>query len=231
MKSYTVHCGVFGAQFDFSAESIALAVSGLPNTSFRESILRYKRPRQRWMSLLSRQLLLQGLGEENRLVDQKTVWSLTETGRPYLNSFPDFNISHSDKIAVCAISNNQNRVGIDIQVERPIGEHQLKLVLTKAELAWVGDSQAKATYLWSRKEAVSKLLGLGMRINYRNLEALSNQVRLNGNTYFLKSLPIARGYQCTLAADTPFTISVNFYNWLTLNQLQKHSSSLIHSAN
>lgn len=231
MKSYTVHCGVFGTPFDFSAESIALAVAGLPNASFRESILRYKRPRQRWMSLLSRQLLIHGFGEEKKIVDRRAIWSVTETGRPYLSSFPDFNISHSDKIAACAISTSQERVGIDIQVERPIGEDHLKLVLTKAELTWVGNSQAKAAYLWSRKEAVSKLLGLGMRMNYRNLEALNNQVRLDGNTYYLTSLPIARGYQCTLAANTPFTSSVNFYTCLAHNQLQKHSSSLIHPAN
>lgn len=228
MKTCTIHCGSFGNQFDFSQKSLDCALNRLPGTRFQKSVLRYRRSSHQWMSLLSRKLLIKGLIKLNQPLDKKAIWSESTNGRPYITGFPDFNLSHSGKIAVCAIGTDNARVGIDVQIEKPIRNQLLKQVFTQRELDWVSEEENKIARLWSRKEAVAKLLGHGMRINFQSLETLSDQVPFEGKVYYLNSIPVARGYQCTLAGETPLAISLNKYRWSSLNQLEeKFSSSVI----
>lgn len=231
MKNFTVHCGSFSSRFDFSPEAFEQALGGLPEVSFRKSVRRYQNPAHRWMSLLSRQLLLRGLAEANEVLPAGATWSVTSNGRPHIKACPDFNISHSGKIAICAIGTDGDRVGIDIQAEKVIGERHLRQVLTSRELAWVSGEPRRAAFLWSRKEAVSKLLGLGMRINYRRLEALNKEVQFDGKTYHLTSLPVARGYQCALAGEVPLTPTMSKYRWVSLTQLVGLNKTSIHHNN
>lgn len=228
MKKCTIHCGSFGNRFDFSQNCLDRALNRLPGTYFLESVLKYQSRNQQWMSLLSRQLLQAGLNKLHQPLDQHSIWSEAKNGRPYINSYPDFNLSHSGNIAVCAIGLNQNRVGIDIQIEKPIKSKLLKQVFTKQELDWVSQEESKIAHLWSRKEAVSKLLGHGMRINFQKLETLSDQVLFEGKIYHLNTIPVARGYQCTLAGETPLGASLNQYRWSSVDQLdEKFTSSVI----
>jgi 4'-phosphopantetheinyl transferase len=173
------------------------------------------------MSLLSRQLLLKGLDELNQHLDQNTIWSETNEGRPYINSFPDFNLSHSGKIAVCAIGLDDVRVGIDIQMEKPITRQHLKQVFTNQELDWSCGEKDKIARIWSRKEALSKLIGQGMRINFKTLEALNNKISFEGRAYYLNTIPVTSGYQCSLAGETPLTINLTKYCWSSLTKLEK----------
>ncbi|SEP76805.1 4'-phosphopantetheinyl transferase family protein [Neolewinella agarilytica] len=222
MRTSTVFCGNFGNQFDFSQESLEFALCYLPDTSFRESILRYQNHNQKWMSLLGRQLLFKGLAELGHPINETTVWSKAIYGRPYIKAFPDFNISHSGELAVCAIGEKGKRVGIDIQREKNLGPRLLNQVFTAQELDWVAGKKSRAARLWSRKEAVTKLLGLGMRVNFRKLEALSNQVTFEGKSYYLQNIPVSDGYQCTLAGETPLDVQLNLYHWSSLNQMDKY---------
>ena len=101
-----------------------------------------------------------------------------EFEKPYLFGYPDihFNISHSEELLVCAVSDKN--VGIDAE---KIGEYSKKLierVCSEEELERVLKSD-NVNYefckLWTKKEAYSKLLGTGIQdfkmkdIEYRNV--------------------------------------------------------------
>lgn len=224
MKTSTIHCGSFSRHFDYSEQALEKALSSLPDASFQRSVLRYQNRNHQWISLLSRQLLIQGFIKLGVHFGKTTKWSVTDNGRPYIQNFPDFNISHSGEIAICAIGLDDERVGIDIQKEKPIKDRHLQQVMTNRELAWVAGSQDRAAKLWSRKEAVSKLLGLGMRVNFRSIETLSDSVQFEGKVYHLVNVPTPVGYQCTLAGEKPLVISLHNYCWSSLNQLDEKLS-------
>lgn len=225
MKSVTIHYTTFGSEFDFSILLLKRALKNLPDKSFGESIRRYDRAAQRWISLLGRQALLQGFRDAGIRLPAEAKWQVTENGRPYITGCPDFNISHSGKVAVCAIASGNDRVGIDVQAEKPMGERRLRQVLTLRELAWVDGNPRKAAFLWSRKEAISKLLGLGMRMSYRDLETLDNRIDFDGHIFYLTTIPAGRGYQCTLAGETPLSVSFQRYQWVSFGQLISSSSA------
>lgn len=95
----------------------------------------------------------------------KQKFAYTEHRKPYLPDFPDvhFNISHSGKYVVCAVSDKP--VGIDIQ---KIGEYNsdvAKRVCNEKELKQIeisSDSASEFTKLWTQKEAVLKMYGTGI---------------------------------------------------------------------
>lgn len=219
MRSATIYYATFGSEFDFSGSALEQALKSLPEESFADSVRRYDHAAQRWMSLLSRQILLRGLQEANIQLPPNAKWETGDNGRPYIKDCPDFNISHSGKIAVCAIASGRDRIGVDVQVEKPIGDRRLRQVLTSSEIAWVNGNPQRAALLWSRKEAVSKLLGLGMRLRYRSLETINNQLDFEGQSFHLTTVPVGQGYQCSLAGETPLNVSPRRYRWCTLNQL------------
>lgn len=225
MSSATIYHATFGSKFDFSTLAQEQALRNLPEESFGKSVCRYDHAAQRWMSLISRQILLLGLKEANIQLPPGAKWEVSNNGRPYIKGCPDFNVSHSGKIAVCAIAEGRDRIGIDIQAEKPMGERRLRQVLTSRELSWVNGNPRKAAFLWSRKEAVTKLLGLGMQVSYRSLETLNNRVDFEGQTFYLSTVSVGRGYQCTLAGEAPLSISLHRYRWLSLNRLVPSSSS------
>lgn len=95
----------------------------------------------------------------------KQKFAYLEQGKPYLLNSPDvhFNISHSGKYVVCAVSDKP--VGVDIQ---KIGEYSsdvAKRGCNEKELEQIENSLDKAsefTKLWTQKEAVLKMYGTGI---------------------------------------------------------------------
>lgn len=97
------------------------------------------------------------------VAEQKFAYS--EYEKPYLSNYPDvhFNISHSGEYVVCAVSDKP--IGVDIQ---KIGEYNsdvAKRVCNEKELEQIENSSDKAskfTKLWTQKEAVLKMYGIGI---------------------------------------------------------------------
>ncbi len=95
----------------------------------------------------------------------KQEFAYSEYGKPYLINFSDvhFNISHSGEYVACGVSDKP--IGVDIQ---KIGEYNFdvaKRVCNEKELVQIEDSSDKAsefTKLWTQKEAVLKMYGVGI---------------------------------------------------------------------
>lgn len=94
-------------------------------------------------------------------------------GKPYLSGGKvHFNLSHSGSIAVCAVSNAE--VGVDVQILRPVKDALLKKVCTQAEYAFVtadGESSLQRfCRVWAIKESVMKCLGKGLSLPPQKIE-------------------------------------------------------------
>jgi 4'-phosphopantetheinyl transferase len=82
-----------------------------------------------------------------------------------------FNASHSGECFVCAVSRDHRRIGVDVEVPRPLPD-ALKISerffspAERAELAAYSGIEQQAAFFrcWTRKEAVIKAPGFGLRL-------------------------------------------------------------------
>lgn len=151
-----------------------------------------------------------------------------DRGKPYLRDYPDvfFNISHSHGLAVVAIANTE--VGIDAEAIGAPRYAVAQRFFTKEEsmyLDTIEDEKQKANdffRLWTAKEAVMKLTGLGMKLP---LDAFCVELKDNGpkvtwqneevisSAVYLYDCPVKEDYVCTLAGNVSFAnIEIISYN-------------------
>ena len=91
-----------------------------------------------------------------------------DNGKPYFkNSNIFFNYSHSKNYIACVISNYE--VGIDIEEKTRIISDDVSIRF----LNGVEDNKDRL-FLWVKKEAYSKLKGLGLQIGFNNIGCDSN---------------------------------------------------------
>ncbi len=191
---------------DIRAADVAVPLDDLPCRRLRRSVTKYQLPPQQWMSLLGKQLLLRGLEmldypfREGR--DLPVCYG--PHGRPGLVGGPSFSISHSDGYVICLLSAD-TEVGADIQQDRPLNAAKAGRMLAPGELADWRREGGRAAYYWSRKEAFSKLLGLGMTIDYRKMDVRKPSILHEGRRYNIGDLPAPAGYHASWSSPGCFT--------------------------
>jgi 4'-phosphopantetheinyl transferase len=126
-----------------------------------------RRDRARYVArhVFLRQVLSGYLDEAPERIEMR----VTPAGRPLLDPrwHLDISTSHDDGLALIAVARGR-RVGIDVERVRPIEEaHDLaESHMTARERAWLEAHPAGASRafleLWTRKEAVVKVLGTGL---------------------------------------------------------------------
>lgn len=102
--------------------------------------------------------------------------------------FPYFNITHSNGKVFCVWSDTFE-VGVDYEVSfREIKPSLTKKLCTKKELDFYEQFESKTEAdkwllrLFTRKEAVSKLIGKGLLIDFKNIEEYSDNTELLNDT-------------------------------------------------
>ncbi len=131
------------------------------------------------------------VGQRMRLRD--IIISNHQSGRPYCSlKGVLISISHKDKVAIAAATDNIEMagIGIDIEVIQPRMRNMWEQFFTENEqelaLRLAGEQRIEeSTYFshfWAVKESVLKTLGLGLTVDSRQVEVLSlsqeGQVRL-----------------------------------------------------
>lgn len=111
---------------------------------------------------------------ENYGIKNPPQFALGSHEKPYLKQYPDifFNISHCRNAAACITADFA--VGLDVLDNRKINEAIAPKICTQNELTvfkTVSDKQSYLRYLWSVKEAYSKMTGRGYSEGYTTLEA------------------------------------------------------------
>ncbi len=115
-----------------------------------------------------------------------------ENDKPYLLNHPNihFNLSHSERIAACAVSSAP--VGIDVEQCQAYDEGVAKLCFTAEERAWLNeqeDTQRAFARLWTRKESYLKLRGCGLSIPPNSFVAMPGIYSQSNLQFFEYHLP------------------------------------------
>ena len=137
----------------------------------KEKMLRYKHLKGQIQCGLGYILLIHALREEG-VFKEMPEFSYNEHDKPFLKNYPGwyFNISHS-KTAVCCVL-SRKEMGIDIE---EVGEYKESLaayICNDKELESLYDSENKADdfyKLWTRKEAVFKMIGSGITNDIKDI--------------------------------------------------------------
>ena len=94
---------------------------------------------------------------------------ITPQGKPTVEGC-FFSISHTDGVAVCAVSDKE--VGIDIERPRKLTDAVINRAFTSREIEMAGDDKDRYILLWTIKESVMKWFGLGLSLMPEYIDVL-----------------------------------------------------------
>ena len=164
-----------------------VALSKTLSDAEKQKAERFKRPGVRSRYVFTRAALRLLLAKRtDQQIDALRFNSISE-GRPFLCSHEskdrkhpdiDFNLSHSGDLAIIAIGNGQQRIGIDLERVKQMRDlNQLaKRVLTPIEIDHLNsapnDAEELSTFFryWTLKEAYLKALGTGLQVDMTRIE-------------------------------------------------------------
>jgi 4'-phosphopantetheinyl transferase len=101
----------------------------------------------------------------------------------------DFNISHSGNVVVVAFD-IEGKVGVDIQEKSKGSLLIAERFFANEEVEWIKnhkDLNHAFTHIWTRKEAVVKATGTGIRIPLKSFLVLNDEVEMKGEPFYLQS--------------------------------------------
>ena len=113
----------------------------------KEKALRFKHEKDQIRSILSSCLI-------NKLSKEEV--KRNENGKPYFENGPYFNVSHSGKYVVMAVSTKE--IGVDIEENVPKDMSMLIKIFNEVEAKMIKEHQ-DFYYLWCSKESLIKCMG------------------------------------------------------------------------
>lgn len=188
----------------------------------RAGRFRFERDRRRFAAARRalRRILAGYLGE----APQRLRFAQSEHGKPLLawpqGSGVRFNVSHSDALALCAVSRDRE-VGVDVEALRPLpdAEALAQRFFSPAERVHLGrqspERRLEAFFCcWTRKEAYLKALGCGLLKALDSFEVsvapddVEGRLRVPAepaeeSRWSLLSLDLGPGFVAALAGEGP----------------------------
>lgn len=118
---------------------------------------------------------------------------LTSYGKPMSNTGLYFNISHSSDYVCLAIDSKP--IGVDIEHIEEKHVEVSPVVLTKNEIDYIKSNTVESFHIiWTIKESIMKLTGLGLNLNPRSIDVLpllqGKSIDWNGQSVYSKSIKI-----------------------------------------
>ncbi len=128
--------------------------------------------------IVSRAMTKVALSAASSVRRQPLEWHITTLpgSKPVTDKGIHFNISHSDNLSVVAVS-ERHCLGIDIEpLDQKLAVEDMEAVLTKEErekMTKIAPAfrSRELIRLWTLKESYLKLLGVGLRLDPRNVQA------------------------------------------------------------
>ena len=153
-----------------SPELFATLLHWLPEDP-GQKIMRFRRWEDAHAALLGKHLLRIALRQAG-VSDDLSRLRYTAQDRPWLPEAPDFNISHSGNRVVCVL-NTSGRVGIDLEVIKPLDFQDFQTQFTPREWAAIRsapDPAAGFFRFWTAKESLIKADGRGLNIPLQEID-------------------------------------------------------------
>jgi 4'-phosphopantetheinyl transferase len=169
----------------------------------RQRIERFRRWQDAQASLFGQLLLKEGLALRGEYAADLNDIQLSSYNRPGLPGGPDFNISHSGSLVVCAFVSN-GRVGIDVEEMKPVDIEDFRFLFTETE--WSDICRAPSClhrfyYYWTRKEAVVKAEGSGLNAELKKIYISEQYAAMDGQRWHLYPMDLGNDYEACFAAE------------------------------
>ena len=181
---------------DMKSEHLQQVLAFLPSWR-RERVLAYKQESMQMESALayielSRALALRGLQ------DIKPCFEYNEHGKPFLPLYPNlhFSISHCSQAVGCILS--EMPCGLDIERVRRASPSLISKTMNRNEEHQIYSSshpEVEFIRLWTRKEAVFKLLGTGITDDMQDILLRAEALHI----HIISTVNPARGYVLSTA--------------------------------
>ena len=138
----------------------------------RAVIERFRFDGSKLLSLYCALLLRHMICTYTGLKNNELLFGTSQHGKPFLKGYEniDFNISHTNGMAFCAVSDT-SKVGVDTELIRPIKYNIMKTCFHPEEIKYVeqfGDDD-HFFEVWTKKEAYTKYLGTGLTMDITSI--------------------------------------------------------------
>lgn len=169
----------------------------------QERVARFRRWQDQQANLLGKLLLQQQLTAYGLPATSLNHYQLDAYERPFINGAPDFNISHTNGMVVCAVS-DAGRIGIDVEQLNPIDLTDFRRVFTAKEYHYIHhatDSQGAFFELWTKKEAVMKADGRGFHLDPQQIMAMDSTIIIDNKPWLSHRVNLTNGFDCHVAME------------------------------
>lgn len=201
---------------DIDEAVISSWLAQLPNDK-RQRLERLQVTKKRLLSLIGWQLLRYGMQLAGNKSFSLQQLRFPDHGKPTGIEGWDFNLSHSGDLVACGIC-REGRIGIDVEHKRQLEPQRFKRYFTAEELNWMGHNADRFIDLWTRKEAVIKASGIGLK----GLSKVSTQSNLSAHDelgdWYLHRLELDDDYLAHAATDMP-TATIKHLQQISLAEL------------
>lgn len=174
------------------------------NESQKEKALKFKSENDQIRSLASSYLM-------NKL--SKEPLQFNDTGKPFYQNGPHFNVSHSGQYIVMAVSNKD--IGVDIEENKEKDMSMLIRIFNEAEAKMIKE-HADFYYLWCAKESLIKCIGSSVS-KIKEVPALPfNGVKsFKGQDYYCQTfIEDKHIISITRLSNEPFNVKIEKVNQL-----------------
>ncbi|MBP3412078.1 MAG: 4'-phosphopantetheinyl transferase superfamily protein [Oscillospiraceae bacterium] len=175
----------------------------------RETMGRYRFPKDRIQSVLAYLLLRYGLIRDHGITQIPEILK-TERGKPYFaeNSEICFNLSHCETAVACGFSSRP--IGVDVQQRVPYKASLAEYFMTADErnTAVLGNADLEFTRLWTVKESYGKYLGSGICYSMADTQL---QEGASSDGYIIRSHCIGDGFLSVCAEEEIPVKKISFH--------------------
>ena len=171
----------------------------------REKVLRLRMEEARRASIAAGLMLRRYIGD--------APLYFGEHGKPYTDSC-FFSLSHSRERVMLAVSDRE--LGADTEQETKCRDAVARRIFTAGEYDFMcREPERRFFFLWTRKEAVLKLLGTGFARRTDDLSVLEDQLFADGREIFLQTVSDG-GYCYSVASEIPASLSLRYIDLSSL---------------
>ena len=156
------------------------------------------------ISFAAKLLLNELVSEHFNLPNCLCSFKKEANGKPYFLDLPlHFNISHSKDLIGIAFSED-SPVGIDIQVHKKFNPLIVDRVFSPEEHVAMKQLPDKEQFFfdtWTKKEAVVKCTGGGIKTGLKTFSVLPDTTIIEGQELFVQNIDIQEGYSAAIASE------------------------------
>lgn len=167
----------------------------------REKVLRYRSALDKKLSLYAEVLSRMGFSQITGTPPWDLEFCYPEHHKPTIKNAPDydFSYSHTHSAILCAITDT-GKIGADIEKLREAPFSVMKRVFHESEMQYVQNgnlsvSNRRFFEIWTKKEAYTKYLGIGLATRLSDINTLSSELSPHFKTWSQNE------YVCSVYSD------------------------------